>query len=253
MSDTSTQTAAPAAAPSVSETVAAQQAGIAPPAVGDTIDRARYDQEVANHVRERNFYKPAQQMLSKLDPASQQAMLALAQAAADGDVDAIIEWNLSTLEQVSGKSAADVIAARQAAARTAELAPVAAQAPAVAPVTPEQIAAMVADGIRQNQNEAAVRSIMSDAGYPLGSPYGDVIIRYCCLNNCDPATGIAWFKQDQTQRTAAVDPAAGAAAVAAGTAIPTPAPGGAAATASPTENMSSHDRAVWRLKQVVGH
>lgn len=230
--------------PSVAETIAGQQAGIAAPVVGDTVDKARYDQEIANHVRERNLYKPAQQLLSQLDAGSADAVTRLIAAVVAGDTDAIVQWNIEAMEASSGKSAADIIAARQQAANAPAAAPAAVPA-AVPGMTAEQVAELVQQTIRQNANESAVRAEMQAAGYPLGTPRGDTIIRYCVNAKVDVAAGVAWFEADAG---APVAPGAAAAAVAAGTALPGTAPAGAAAATTPTENMTDRQRAEYRMK-----
>ena len=254
-------TPAPAApAPSVADTITAQQAGIAPPAPGDTIDRARYDAEVANHIRERNFWKPAQQLFAGLDEGSQQHLLALADAARRGDVDAILELSEQTISAASeGRSAADVIAERHAARRATETAlTVGAPAPTGAPsldrpaqapaLSADDVAEMVRNQIKMQAVQAEVASTMTNAGFPLDTAAGKAIIQYCFENRCDPQTGIDWFKADLVARGYTPN-VAGQVAAAAGMQLPGTAPAGTAAGGAAADNLTPRERAIARIER----
>lgn len=271
MSDTGTPTtssapAAPApggASPGVAETIAVQQAaaGVAPQQVGESTDdyRSRYEREVQDRIRERNMYRPATRLLADLDEGSQAHLMALAQAARDGDVERIIELSTQTIEASSGgKSAAEVIAERQQRQRAAEQPGVQPGAAPAVGMTAEQIQQMVAETIakttRDNSAREYIAGVMRDAGFPMDTPAGAAIIRYCAQNKVDPEEGIAWFQADLDARLAArsgatpPDPAAIAAATAAGAALPGVAPVGQAVAGTAATNMSSRERAISRLQ-----
>ena len=74
---------------------------------------ALYRQEVQARIAEREQYKPFAQAVGQLDPNSREVIIALAQAAAEGDVDAIAEWSASTYRTLRGADLVNAIAAQQ--------------------------------------------------------------------------------------------------------------------------------------------
>lgn len=261
MSNVETPPPAAPAAPTVAETITAQQAGVAPGDIAGYVTQARYDAEISNHQRERNIYKPAQQLLRDLDEDSQQHLMALADAARRGDTAAILDLTMGTAETVAaqtGQSIADIIAARQTAGRFADpaqppAAPPAAPGQATAPtpgMTAAEVATIVQNQIKMQAVQQEVSSTLSAAGFPLDTASGKAIIQYCFENRCAPQVGIDWFKADLVARGYAPAAASAAAAAAAtGMALPGTAPAGQAASGAAADNLSSHDRAVNRVKE----
>ena len=206
--------------------------------------QALYQQEVQERIKERERYKPFAQTIGRLDPQQQAAMLALADAAANGDTDAIAEWSASTYRNLTGSE----IAAQVAAAQTGTPAPAlgqqppAAEPPAQAGLTAEQVAQIVQ---RENARNAMVQRIESElaqAGHTVESPSGRTIISYAQQQRVTIADAVAWFNADLTAQYARV---VGAGQQVAG-AVPPPAPGGA--PAGPISGASPRDRALSRLQ-----
>ena len=227
--------------PPIPDPPAAPAAPGAPEAPKDY--QALYQQEVQERIREREKYKPFAQTLGRLDPQQAQAMLALAEAAANGDTDAIAEWSASTYRNLTGAE----IAAQVAAAQTAPAAgqPAAPAAPD-APLTAEQIAAQVTDILRrenaQAQLVAQIESELTQAGHVVGSPAARTIIAYAQQTRLPVKDAIAWYNNDLQAQWARV--AAAGAAVAGG--VPPVAPAGA--PAGPIAGASPRDRALSRLQ-----
>lgn len=244
--------------PTVAETIAAGQAvapAVAPQQPGESVVdwQARHAAEVADRVRERNLYKPATRLLEGLTADQQRALIDLAERVRDGDSEAILDWSEQTIAAVGGgASAADVIAARQQArhaATTAAATGVPAAPPTPAGVTPEQIQALVEQGINANTLRQQVQTTLATAGFPMGTAAGDVILRHCYLNRdagMTPEQGIEWYRGELAKHAGGVQAAAAAGAQAA--TIPAPSPVGAAAAGAPAAHLSPRERALLRLQ-----
>lgn len=206
---------------------------------------ALYRQAVAEQVAERERYKPFAQSYGALDQGSQQAILALAQAAAEGDTDAIAAWAEGTYKNLTGSE----IAAKIAAAQQAPVAPApmggapAPEAPAApAGMTPEQVAEMVQQTIRREQMAQSIATELAGAGHTPESAAGRTILSYAQQTRLPIADAIAWYNNELAQNYARM--VAGGQQVAAGT--PPPVAGGApAAAAAPA---TAKERALARLQ-----
>lgn len=207
-----------------------------------------YHDEVAARINERNLNKPAQQMLNNLDEGSRAALLELGELARQGDPDAIIEWNLRTIQQVSGKDAATIIAERQARAGMTGAAPT---EDTVKVPTEADINQMVAAAVTQAQNaeraQNAVRAEMKAAGYNLDSAPGETIIRHAVQNNLLLPDAIAWYEADTA--STALERARAAAAAAAS--IPGAAPAGTPVGATPDSKPAGMSDADFRRQNIL--
>ena len=214
--------------------------------------KALYEQEKDHRNRERNLYRPVQNMLRDLDEGSIQAIQQLADAARNGDADAIVDWSVATIQTVTNSSdVAAVIAARQNGATPQSLgAPAPAAEPAaVAPqMSPDELRQMVqqeaAAQIRVQALVAQIETELSSSGYSSSDPAGQTIIRYAQQNNVPVSEAIQWFDTDV--QTRAMQRAQGLAAAAAQT--PAPAPAGAPVGSAPNENLTPAQMAMKRLE-----
>jgi hypothetical protein len=217
------------------------------PPTDDAGWEARYRAEVADRIKERNLYKPAQKMLNDLDEDSRAELIRLAEMARQGDREGIIDWSLQTAEAASGKDVAALIAERQRAAQGNDPAPSTATPPTPAAPTAEEIAEMVrSEMARANALEAGKQQVASEldaAGYNVKSAPGQTIIQYAFSNNCDIATAVQWFENDTAT---AVLNRQRAAAAAAGS-IPGTTPVGAPVGTIP-DNSTPAEKATARLK-----
>lgn len=207
--------------------------------------QALYQQEVEERKRERERYRPVAQTIGRLAPEQQQAILALADAAAEGDTDAIVEWTRNTHRNLTGAE----IAAQVAASTTAPAAPAdtgAVSAPQ-AGMTPDQIAEMVArETSKAMAREAAVAQIKNElqaGGYTPGTPAAQTIIAYARETGAPIPDAIAWYNADVQATYARL--AAGGQQVAGQ--IPQPAPDGQPAGALP--GGTPRQMALSRLQQ----
>jgi hypothetical protein len=207
--------------------------------------QALYAQEVQGRIAERERYKPFARTLDRLDPQQQQAMLALAEAAANGDTDAIAEWSKATYQNLTGAEIAAQVAAAQTGATAAPLG----QQPAAptAPVTPagltaEQVAEIVRRENAQAQMVQRIEGELAAAGHQPGSPAAQTIIRYAQQTKLPMADAIAWYNADLAAQYAKV---VGAGQQVAG-AVPPVAPAGS--PAGPIGGATPRDRALSRLQ-----
>jgi|GEM_PF-1700746 len=224
---------------------AAPAAPAAPEAPKDY--QSLYQQEVQERIKERERYKPFAQTYGALDQASQQAILALAQAAAEGDTDAIAAWSASTYRNLTGAEIAAQVAAAQTAPAGAPapspIAPAADDKPqGPAGMTPEQVEQMVQQITRREAIVQQISSELAAAGHTPTSPAGRTIIAYAQQTQLPIADAVAWYNADITAQYARM--VAGGQQVAAAT--PPPAPAGAPATAAP--NATPAQRALARLQ-----
>jgi hypothetical protein len=226
----------------------APPAPAAPPAAPQTPAdyEALYRKEVQERIAERQRYKPFEQTVGALDPESQQAFLALARAAAEGDTEAIKEWSASTYKNLSGAE----IAAQVAAATTAPAgqAPAGVTAPTATPAAPstegltaQQVQDMVAQQIRREQMVQQINSELAAAGYQADSPSGRTILAHAHATRASIADAVAWYNADLAAQYAR--------SVAAGQAVagatPPPAPAGTPG-ATPTP-LTGREAALARL------
>lgn len=253
MSDIETPTTPPPAEPAAP-----------PPAASAEPDyKALWEQEKSERIRERNLYKPVQQMLRDLDDDAVSAISNLTELARRGDTEGIIDWSLSTAQNVSGSDLAALIARRQGTQVQTPMIPQQ-QAPATpAPVLQQQgipnaetQRALDVETARQIAREEAaefakvqaaisqVTAVLDQAGYPVDSPAGQTIIHWANVNGKSPQEAIAWYNADLDARAAARTAALAAAA----NGTPQPAPTGAPAGSSPVANMTPSQRALERLR-----
>ena len=212
----------------------------APAAPEGFVSREDFDREVQKHIKERNLWKPARQALEGLDPGSRDSILQLAQLAAAGDIDGIQEWAIGTLENVSGKPAADVIAERVLRTADTRQQQPAQQQPEY--LTREQAAELARTEARreyeQVQLKAELTGIVREAGYDLSSPAGQAIVAIARgIPGESPQNAlrqaIEVFRSEIVGQAAAQQQAAATAAAA---------PSGVPASSLPAEGMSPKDR-----------
>ena len=224
-----------------------EQAPAAPASPADY--EALYRKEVADRINERNLHRPAQQLINGLDEGSRAAIMELADLARSGDTEAIIEWNLRTMQQVSGKDAAALIAERQAKEQQVGAKPT--EAPADKPPTAAEIQAMVNAEFQRAQtardNQAAVAAEMQKSGYRLDSAVGETIIRYAVSANASLGDAIAWFENDMA--TTAAERAK--AAVAAAASIPGSTPNGVPVASTPDSPAKGESEADFRRRNIL--
>lgn len=210
-----------------------------------------YKQEVQERIRERNLYRPVQQILRDLDENTVQAIQNLADLARNGDTSGIVDWSLATAQNLSGGDLASVIAARQTGNAAPQQQPqqelaqtIQQQAPAI---DPEMMRAMIQqEAAQQFRVQTLVQQITSElaqAGYDPADPSGQTIIRYAQINNVPIKDATQWFESDVQQRV--ISRASAAAGVAAQT--PQLAPTGSAPGSAPS-NMTPAEAAKARLE-----
>ena len=194
-------------------------------------------------IRERNLYRPVQQMLRDLDDGTVQAIQSLADLARNGDTSGIVDWSIATAQNLSGGDLASVIAARQTGNAPQqqpqqELAQtIQQQAPAI---DPDMMRAMIQqEAAQQFRVQTLVQQITSElnnAGYDPSDPSGQTIIRYAQVNNVPIKDATTWFEQDvQAKVVARASAAAGAAAQTPQLAPSGSAPGSAPSGMTPAE------------------
>jgi hypothetical protein len=204
-----------------------------------------YKQEVQERIRERNLYRPVQQMLRDLDDGTVQAIQSLADLARNGDTSGIVDWSIATAQNLSGGDLASAIAARQAGGapqssqyQQQELAQtIQQQAPSI---DPDMMRAMIQqEAAQQFRVQTLVQQITSElnsSGYEPSDPSGQTIIRYAQVNNVPIKDATAWFEQDvQAKVIARASAAAGAAAQTPQLAPSGSAPGSAPSGMTPAE------------------
>lgn len=213
---------------------------------------ALYRQEVQARIAEREKYKPFAQAVGALDPDSRDALIALAQAAAEGDVDAIAEWTASTYRNLRGADLVNAIAQQQNGQPAPQQAPMQAPMQQAAEqqqqwLTMEQaaeIARREAERTVTTQNLAnQIASELSAAGYPADSPYGKTIINYAMQTGLPISDAIAWYESDlgnMMQRRQQ----AGAHVMGS---VPMPSPTGAPSASSIPVTASPREKALARL------
>lgn len=226
--------------------------------------KAKYEAEVQGRVKERNIYRPATRLLADLDDNERDALLGLAEMVRNGDAEAIANWSIQTAENVTGKSAAELIAARQAVAGqtpTNIATAVAEQQPEGASKDDIARAVQLAldererrDQERQGEAERHARqqefvNVMSqqlrDAGFEPASAAGQTIIRMCRETQDMPAA-IEMYRKDVL---ATVLAGANATAAAAGQ-VPTPAPNGSAPAMAPAADLTPRQLMLNRLQSL---
>lgn len=234
----------------------------APTTVAEAVDwQAKYQQEVEHRRRERNLYAPVAKVFEGLPDEDRDVIAALADAVRNRDVDAVVGWSLDTTERLTGKSVADVIAARQAAAGNAPTdigAAPAPQEPSQA-LTADQIKELTKQAIVEQaeevQRQARVQAIVErmstqlrDSGYEPGSSEAVQIVQMAralsAADGSDPDIGkaIQVYQLAQTAQAAALSQAAAAAGQ-----VPPPAPTGLAGGTAPAPDATPRERVMARL------
>jgi hypothetical protein len=225
---------------------------------GAMIPKSVYDAEVQRHIKERNLFKPAQQRLSALADEQREAILGLADAAARGDMEAIMDWSIGTLENISGKSAAEAIAARQAKAGVGEAVGRGNEPALATPPTPQltddrvrELAVQAAS--REFEKQQTIREVNSSlvaGGYEPGTPEAYAIILIGRDNNIPIKDAVAQYEALTDARVQArlarIAEGQQQAAVVAGQ-TPAPAPSGQPVGAVPS-NLTPKERAIARLQ-----
>lgn len=221
------------------------------PSAPDPVDaagwEAKYRGEVADRIKERNLYKPAQRLLSDLDEDSRAELIRLADMARTNDAEGIAQWSLDTIRAVSGKDAAAYIAERQAREQGTPAPGLTAEAPKPVPgMTPEEVRQMVreeqAEQARLEQGRQHVTNTLKEMGYDVNSAAGKTIVGYAVDNKADLDTARKWFENDIVASVSARQRAASAAAAT----VPGTAPAGAPAGSIP-DGATSREKALARL------
>lgn len=224
--------------------------------------RAKYESEKRDRQRERNLLNRPAQVFRDLSEDQIQAITDVADAARRGDNEAIIDWSLETVQSVSGMSAADLIASRQARERGQQQP--GAQAPAqigqqTPAATPPLDAASIAQLVNQeiqrtnrlNEGHRIVAETLKGRGYEMGSTHADIILRHAVQNQIEPAAAIDWYEGEldarvQQRQAAVAQAVAGGSQVAAAT--PGAAPGGVAPSTAPRPDATMRENAIHRLQ-----
>lgn len=214
--------------------------------------QALYEAELrktADLINQRNLLKPAQTLLNNLDEGSKAAIMELAEAARAGDTEAILEWNLRTIQQVSGKDAATLIAERQQREGLTGAAPT--PTPDVKYLTAEEAERIADQRIAardtMQQQQAQVAQQLATHGYKLDSAVGETIIRYAVQTNCPLADAVTWFENDMA--TTALERARAAAA--AGQAIPGTSPTGVPVATTPDVKAAGESDEDFRRRSIM--
>jgi hypothetical protein len=234
-------------APEPAAPAAPAPAPAAPAAPDGFVSKEVYDREVADRIRERNLYKPYATAFSPLAPEQREAILGMAEMVSNNDTQGIIDWSLTTAENVSGKTHAELIAARQAATPTG-VASVA--APATEPLTADAIDSIVAKRLEADRQEAQRQAgtqeqirvfteKMTAAGIPPQSEDGREVIEMCRAYKGDMDKALRVFAAGKADAAAAAAAAAGQ--------TPAPAPNGAPSAAAPAAGMTPRERMMARL------
>jgi hypothetical protein len=244
MTDVPTPEPAPAPAPAP-----------APTAPEGFVPKEVYDREVEDRKRERNLYKPYATVFAPLAPEQREAILGMAEMVGLNDTEGIIDWSLSTAENVSGKTHAELIAARQAATPvgTPSVAAVPGeQQPVTAPgLTADEVRRILEEDRakvqRQMGTQEQIRVFtekMTAAGITPASDEGAEVIEMCRAYRGDMDKALRVFKLGQQDAANA----AAATAVAAGQ-TPAPAPNGTPAPNAPAEGLTHRQKVMARLTQ----
>lgn len=213
-----------------------------------------YRAEVQARIAERERYKPFAQAVGALDAGSCDAIIALAQAAAEGDVDAIADWTASTYRNLRGADLVNAIAEQQTGQSAPASAPATMQQPQVQQAATDQqfltieqaaeIARREAERTVVTQNLAMqIANDLNSAGYPVDSAPGQTIIRYAQQTGLPIADAIAWYDND-LQSLYQRRQQAGAQIVGS---TPMPSPTGSPAAAAIPSTASPRERAIARL------
>ena len=221
-----------------------------PPPMPEQDYQALWQQEKQERIAEREKYKSIAQVMDRLDPDSRQSILSVAQAAAQGDVDAIAEWSAATYRNLRGSDIAAEIAARQNGQPSPQqFAPQPQQEQQPQYLTAEQAAAIAAEQaqkvVQTQQLAQQIAGKLETAGYPSQSAAGRTIIDYARNTGLPIEDAIQWYDNEMMtlwqQRAAAGQQAAGS--------LPPTAPSGAPATNTLPTNLTPKERAVARLQQ----
>lgn len=183
----------------------------------------------ADLIQQRNLLKPAQRMLNNLSPEDREAFIRAAELRGTGDMEGLQEWLESSLEGITGKSVADLIAARQKAEQAT---PDDAAKPAPG-LTEEQVQAIVERSTtlarEAERGERRVAEELEARGYKMGSASGQTIINHAVGNKISLGEAADWYENDITTTVLEKQKAAAAAAAL----VPGAAPNGTAAGAIP--------------------
>lgn len=223
----------------------------APPPMPEQDYQALWQQEKQERIAEREKYKSIAQVMDRLDPDSRQSILSVAQAAAQGDVDAIAEWSAATYRNLRGSDIAAEIAARQNGQQAPTSQPFQQQPEQQQPqyLTAEQAAEIASKeaqkAIQTQQLAQQIGAKLDGAGYPAHTAAGRTIIDYAKNTGLPIEDAIQWYDNEMMtlwqQRAAAGQQAAGQ--------LPPTAPSGAPATNTLPTNLTPKERAVARLQQ----
>lgn len=217
------------------------------------VSKATYDKQVADIMRERELYKPYVQAFKPLAPEEREACLGLIDMVGQKDTEGIIDWSLTTAENVSGKTHAELIAARQSG--TANMATPASitgtpATPAEPPLTADAVRKMLAETIKEDRQQLQQQTStqeqirvftekMAAVNIVPGSDDGREVIEMCRAYKGDMDKALRVFAAGKAD-------AAAAAAVAAGQ-TPAPAPNGAPAASANAATMTAREKVMARL------
>ena len=234
-------------------------APVDPPAVagGDEDWRVKYEREVEHRKRERNLFAPVARIIEGLHEDDRSTLTELADAIRRQDRDYLVEFGIATAENVSGKSAAELIAARQGQqgmGTPGDITQRAAETQAANPgMTEEQVARAVREALAAEREEqsaeqrkteylAHVTNTLTSAGIQPGTDDAVEVIQIARGLGGDVERAIRVWNADRQYRTVGL-----AAAGAQAASLPAPAPSGAPVGAAPAPNMSPRERVVARL------
>ena len=150
--------------PNINADPGATPPAAAPPAAdGQPVDwQAKYQAEVQDRIRERERYKPVSQTFSRLDQGTAQAIMSLAEAAAEGDMDYIATWAEETHRNLTGSET-------------------------------EQ-------AMRRNEMIQQINGELATAGYPVGTPAAQAILAYAQQTRLPIPDAVAWYNADLQQQ-----------------------------------------------------
>lgn len=212
----------------------------------------KYRSEVQDRIKERERYKPIRQVFDKMHPDDAAAVQGFANAWANGDQDAAIQWMIENAKTLAGDKFYDIAGVNSQGQTQQEVVQEAVQQGQQAGLTPEQVEKMVEQRMQAFQHEQVVQQYemeitqtLQEAGYDPESPLAVAAITAAQQReDLDLRAAIQDIEnQILTQAQSIVqrrqNPSAG---------MPAAAPNGSAPRID-SGNMSPRDRAMARLNQ----
>lgn len=220
--------------------------------VGDVNWEERYRSEVQDRIKERERYKPIRQVFDQMHPDDAAAVQGFAQAWANGDKDAAVQWMIENAKTLAGdqfyeiagvnsrgQTQTDVYQEAMTDARQANLTP-----DQVQDLIEERMAAFQYEQVVQ-QYEAEIQETLQEAGYDPESPLAIAAITAAQQrDDLDLRAAIQDIENQILQQAQSIvqrrqNPSAG---------MP-PAPTGGMPARMDIAGMSPRDRAMARLEQ----